>query len=655
MAVLLLFSGIFAENSVAIAHWEDDYSAYLNSLDGTDDKDWYFGEKFLNLSGAKTVVNSFLSDPNFDAVSLKADPIVIAVIDSGIGFSYTLDGTTEIGVSPSQVYTNVNAKYKLHSIFDNVLLKDKDGNYVYKNFATTYTVKEKDAFGNFSKVVGTYSATTDSGDIALDMVDNTTNDHGTHCTGIVAMLIHLLGLEDYVKILPIKANNLLFKDGTKYTAGYNNPAGDPTMTKAIQFALDNGADIVNLSLSAKADAKDSYDFSQFVSDMVLVAAAGNTTGATKNVAMYPAANPDVIGVMNYNKASSATCELSSTSIYGNWYDVAAPGTGVISSVNGSAYAKLSGTSMATPIVSVASALAYFRYRGYNNYGSTIELTPKVIRNMISHGCSNKTTSISTNKQVPALKLTDVLSYNYYGDVNFLAKILDPPTGVEITSTVSPEYKLGQSAKISLTAKTTPTNSATTDNLYWWYEKDGVSTPIGYGWTVDFDVPSQVGMYLLKCAIVDEDNVQYITAQKPLSFSVVYAPITDLKLTFNGEVSSDVSDLDRYVMTGDTHTFTLPLNNLSPALTYDVVWYVNGEVRHHGDTFDFIPTDGGTYDVVVKVNGVEVDSLTVSVIGDIDPQKLPPAAIAGIVIAATGGVAGVILLAIYIAKHIRING
>ena len=90
MAVLLLFIGVFRPTGVAIADWKDDYDTYLNALAGGDAKDWYLGENYLNVAGAKSIIDGFLADENFDKESLKKDPIVIAVIDSGIGFAYKL-------------------------------------------------------------------------------------------------------------------------------------------------------------------------------------------------------------------------------------------------------------------------------------------------------------------------------------------------------------------------------------------------------------------------------------------------------------------------------------------------------------------------------------------------------------------------------------
>ena len=645
LSVLLLFSGIFSPTGVALADWQDEYDAYLSTLQSGDKKDWYLGEDYLNVSGAKAIVDKFLQDPNFDKESLKEDPIVIAVIDSGIGFAFNVEGNTGTPLDPLSVYQE-GATYKLHPIFDDVLLKDDQGNYIYKNVAKTVDVKDG------SKVLQTINAVTDSGNIALDLVDNTSNDHGTHVTGTVAMLIHMLGLEDYVKILPIKANSILSKETnsgkTDYLAAYTNSASEPLMTEAVKFAYDNGADVVSMSLSAKEGLKEAFSFVDYADKMVFVAAAGNTGTNTKT---YPAASDNVIGVMNYDQGTiQGTSQLSSKSTYGSYYDIAAPGSAIISSINSGGYAKRNGTSMATPMVAFASALGYFRYRGYNGYGANIELTVDVVRNMTTYGVSHKTSNVLVTKQVPALSLLDVLTYNFYGDINFVNKIMGDPTGVKIQAEQITEFKLGKDNKITLTGKLAPTNSRTEDKLYWWYETGGVEHPIGYGWSIEFEVPNQIGMYQVKCSIVNSNNEKYCYSISPYEFSVVYSTPNDLEVEFVHEEGFDT------FKEGGTYTFKLPTDYLNPNVSYDVVWYVNGVEAGRGTTFDFVPKEGGEYEISLIVNGQpHPETYQVTVLSqDQSAQPLPTGLVVGIVVIATGGLAGIILLVVKLVKHIQVT-
>ena len=100
---------------------------------------------------------------------------------------------------------------------------------------------------------------------------------------------HLLGLEDYVKILPIKANTVLNYNGSEYLAGYSNSTAEPYITDAVKFAYENGADIVSMSMSANENSKEAFNFVEYSDKMVFVAAAGNTG---KMEMTYPAATSD---------------------------------------------------------------------------------------------------------------------------------------------------------------------------------------------------------------------------------------------------------------------------------------------------------------------------------------------------------------------------
>ena len=580
--LLLLCSFIFAPSGVAYADWQDGYTQYINSLPSTDNKDWYFGESYLNLDGALTIINDFLRDPNFDKETLKNDPIVIAVIDSGIGYAYKTSGSTEVAVNPENVYDS-GVSYKLHEIFDDVLLKDGDGNYIYKNFADKVKI---DGSGLIDKTI---TAVTDSGNIAKDLVDNTSNDHGTHVTGIVALLIHQLGLEEYIKILPIKANTTLSnKKSGEYLAGYNSSI----IESALEFAYENGADVVNLSLTANSSNKTSYDFDR-ADDMVLVAAAGNQG---KNTDGYPAAHPNVLGVMNYKMTSNGKAVLADSSTYGIWYDVAAPGTDIISSINGDEYGTLTGTSMSTPITAVASALAYFRFRGYNNYGLDVELTPDIIRAMIPYGAQNGSNSRLEYEQYPMLNLTDILSYNFYGDATFINSVVGAEESVDILSDAQESYIVGKDSEITLYAMPTPSTMKYDYDVKWWYVFGGEEYLFAEDWYAHFEVPNYVGDYTIKCVIYDKYGNEYMVVEEQVAFEVVYQQIEDLCIF--------VTENDTY-----SYTYSIKSDYLDPSITIQSIeWYVNGQLAHTGNNFDFAVEDGAEdipYIITVKVNGEEV--------------------------------------------------
>ena len=83
--LFLFFSVIFAP-SVADAVCPDGY------IENVKDKnlDWQNGEDELNLEYVKTRVKSWLSDPQYDFSALEKDPIVVAVVDTGINFDHEI-------------------------------------------------------------------------------------------------------------------------------------------------------------------------------------------------------------------------------------------------------------------------------------------------------------------------------------------------------------------------------------------------------------------------------------------------------------------------------------------------------------------------------------------------------------------------------------
>lgn len=321
VVLVLFFSVIFAP-SVADAVCPDGY------IENVKDKnlDWQNGEDELDLEYVKTRVKSWLSDPQYDFSALENDPIVVAVVDTGINLEHEIftGKYDENGVATDDKIGRYD-----------VLLRDENGNIITANTAN----------GNNAN-------------------DDASNRHGTHVAGIIATLIHELDLEKYIKILPIKASK-----GTSFsTAG---------VKKGIAFAIENGADVVNLSLCEDKVGTETSEFNKMITDeyaqkAVFVAAAGNggKSSSAKDIwgnfyIYYPAASKNVIGVMNYTTENGKK-KIASSSNYGSAYDICAPGEYIYSADGKTAdsYKSMKGTSMATPFISFASALAILKDRAY---------------------------------------------------------------------------------------------------------------------------------------------------------------------------------------------------------------------------------------------------------------------------------------------------
>jgi thermitase len=172
--------------------------------------------------------------------------------------------------------------------------------------------------------------------------------HGTHVAGLVA-----LAAPD-AKIMPLR------------TLGPDGVGTIWMQVQALRYAINHGADVINLSYSFSNRSKvldevlaqvtctttiDDNCRTKTRPGVIVVAASGNS-GA--NDREYPAADmlPGVLAVA----ASTEANTLAYFSTYGSWVQVAAPGDRILSSVPGGGYATWSGTSMATPLAAGTAAL-----------------------------------------------------------------------------------------------------------------------------------------------------------------------------------------------------------------------------------------------------------------------------------------------------------
>jgi subtilisin family serine protease len=172
--------------------------------------------------------------------------------------------------------------------------------------------------------------------------------HGTHVAGIAAAASNngtgVAGVDWQARIMPVKVLNA---QGSGY---------DSDVASGIRYAADNGAGVINMSLGSP---EYSYTLEEAVNyaynkGVTIIAAAGNDGGAVG----YPAACDHVIAV----GATDSGDRLASFSNRGPGLDLTAPGVNILSTVPGG-YQKMSGTSMASPIVAGCASLVLSRFPG----------------------------------------------------------------------------------------------------------------------------------------------------------------------------------------------------------------------------------------------------------------------------------------------------
>lgn len=302
--------------------------------------------------------------------------VVVAVIDTGVDYEH-VDLKANMWKNQSEIAGNN---------------KDDDGNgYV-------------DDYYGIDITAGKGSAMDDNG-------------HGTHVAGIIGATNNkegVVGIAYNTQIMPIKAG-----DASGYFLQNN-------IAKAIIYAYEHGADVINMSFGGSACSIAVQDaLAVAYSRCVLVASAGND-GQPNEVAdyypiptpNYPAALSYVIGVMSsdFNDVESSFTNWDTTLYNSVEYEVYAPGNQILSTIPGDKYAELSGTSMAAPVVAAQAAILRSFYSDTDTYptkfiyGQIVGTADQVVQ------CLN-----------PEKHTVMGMPHNIPGRVNFIRSIEELPT------------------------------------------------------------------------------------------------------------------------------------------------------------------------------------------------------------------------------------
>lgn len=242
--------------------------------------------------------------------------------------------------------------------------------------------------------------------------DRTWARHGTAMAGIIAGHGHgkghrdgVMGVAPEARILPVR---VLLEDNDAQRDKARKAHGE-AVAQGIRWAVDHGADVVNLSLgddsrSAHPDPREDAAVRYALrKDAVVVASAGNG-GEKGDHVSYPAAYPGVIAATAVDRRG-ARAAFSTRS----WYaDVAAPGKGIYIADPNRTYYRGWGTSAAAAFVSGAVALVRAAHP---------ELSPAQTKELIC----------DTARNTPAGGRSDALGTG----------VVDPSAAIEMGSTVKP--------------------------------------------------------------------------------------------------------------------------------------------------------------------------------------------------------------------------
>jgi subtilisin family serine protease len=203
--------------------------------------------------------------------------------------------------------------------------KETQGEGVRVGVIDTGGTQHKDVVGNVDKVWG----------------DLDTEGHGTHVAGIIGAANNTFGV---VGVAPLCRLSL-----------YKALPGDTgTIAGALIQAANDGMQVINMSLGAYADDERLHDVIKELDNagIVIVAAAGNDPTRES----WPGQYPEVLAVSALSVDGKAAPFAPLIPNH-----VAMPGVDILSTWLDDAYAKLSGTSMATPLMTGTIALMLKKY------------------------------------------------------------------------------------------------------------------------------------------------------------------------------------------------------------------------------------------------------------------------------------------------------
>lgn len=204
-------------------------------------------------------------------------------------------------------------------------------------------------------------------DPSLPTTDRTARGHGTRVAGIIA------AANDAAGIAGVALDGVQVRS---YTAlGPDLRGTTSAVAAAIHCAIDDGADVINLSLTAGDTTAMRNALDRAAAAGVIVVAAAGNGGDGQHPGLYPAAHPSVIAVTSVTGTPGDEWRAPNAN-GGSWIDVAAPGTGIVSTAPGGGWSVGDGTSYAVPFVTGAAALVLARAPGLDAAGvkARIEMT-----------------------------------------------------------------------------------------------------------------------------------------------------------------------------------------------------------------------------------------------------------------------------------------
>jgi len=209
-----------------------------------------------------------------------------------------------------------------------------------------------------------------------DFVNNTglrtdapLHGHGTHVAGIIGAKNNNLGIVGVAPKCKLYSLAVLNDQGS---GSYGN------IIRALDWCIENGMDVVNMSLGGGGDSKALYEAVRRVYDagITMVCAAGNSAWE-RGYLDFPGTYNETMAIAAI-KQNMQRAEFSSI---GPNIDICAPGYEIVSTTPSNTYSAYSGTSMASPFVAGLVALMISKHRSLG--GRTPISGPKDVRDHLT--------------------------------------------------------------------------------------------------------------------------------------------------------------------------------------------------------------------------------------------------------------------------------
>ena len=445
--------------------------------------------------------------PNGLLVTLQAQDYTIATVSDGISEIPELVGMAfPFGIEPNYVYyTQVlepnDPIYETHQQWalnnnDHDIDIDAPEGWEIENDASGVVVAIVDSGINFQHEDLIENLWVNDGEIAENGVDDDNNGYTDDVHG-ANMIDQLISAEDdnghgthVAGIVGARGNNAIGITGVAWEIelmavkflGSNGKGLSKDGIEAIDYAISNGADIINASYGGPlSNAKEQAIERARREGIIVVASAGNNGKRPTEEENFPAISEsdNVLSVANIDWNG----ERASSSNYDPVIvDVAAPGYEILSTYHDSsiAYSVQSGTSMAAPIVTGILALNMIHHP-IDDYRTQID------RLLASSRARAELSNVSRSGGMVNLRASLEMD-----NVLFLPQIIE-------YSNLEPIRVNGD--KVTMSATTT---SVTPQTFSWYFNGDLLPGETGETLTIDVLEKSHEGEYLFVASSEDGD-------------------------------------------------------------------------------------------------------------------------------------------------------